>query len=143
MDDTIPYPSRTCLTTTVHTSENPTSCAAALKHSEWQDALQQEFRVLLQNHAWSLVPPHPSTNILGCRWVYRTKLRADGSIERRKVRLVAKGYNQQSGVDFQETFSPVVKAPTIRLIVSIAVARGWPPRQIDNQNAFLHGTLHD
>ncbi|KAF5480587.1 hypothetical protein F2P56_001323 [Juglans regia] len=143
MDGTVPYPSRKCLATTVTPSETPTSYSAASKHSEWRDAMNQEYQALLQNHTWTVVPPNPSSNVLGCRWVYRTKLHADGSIKRRKVWLVAKGYHQQPDLDLHETFSPVVKALTIRLILSLAVARGWPLCQIDIQNAFLHGTLTD
>ncbi|KAF5465144.1 hypothetical protein F2P56_015175 [Juglans regia] len=105
--------------------------------------MDQEFQALQQNHTWSLVPSTPSANILGCRWIFKTKTKADGSFERRKASLVAKGYHQQHGLDYTETFSPVVKPSTIRLIVSIAVTRGWSLRQLDIQNAFLHGCLTD
>ncbi|KAF5470687.1 hypothetical protein F2P56_011184 [Juglans regia] len=70
-------------------------------------------------------------------------MRSDGSIERRKARLVAKGFHQQIGIDYTETFSPVVKSSTIRLVLSITVARGWCLRQIDIQNAFLHSKLSE
>lgn len=126
MDGTVTYPSRKCLATTVTPPETPSSYSAASKHSEWHDAMNQEYQTLLQNHTWTLVPPNLSSNVLGCRWVYRTK-----AIERRKARLVAKGYQQQPGLDFHETFSPVIKAPTIRLILSLVVASGWLLRQID------------
>ena len=82
-------------------------------------------------------------NIVGSRWIFKTKLKSDGSLERRKARLVAKGYHQQPGVDFDDTFSPVVKPTTIRLVLSCAISRHWPIHQIDIQNAFLHGHLHE
>jgi hypothetical protein len=65
-------------------------------------------------------------NIVGCKWVFRLKRKADGSIDRHKARLVAKGFHQQPGVNFEETFSPVVKPTTIRLVLSLATSAGWP-----------------
>ncbi len=102
-----------------------------------------EFDALLKNHTWTLVPPSPSQNIVGCKWVFRIKRNADGSIERYKARLVAKGFHQQPGVDYTETYSPVIKPTTVRTILSIAISAGWCIRQIDIQNAFLHGHLSE
>ena len=82
-------------------------------------------------------------NIVGCKWVFRIKRKADGSIERYKARLVAKGFHQQPGIDFGETYSPVVKPITIRTVLTIAVTAGWPIHQIDVSNAFLHGVLQE
>lgn len=115
----------------------------ALKFSEWKEAMSQEFSALQQNQIWSLVPPSPTINVLDCRWVFRTKTNADGSFQRQKARLVAKGYHRLHGLDYNETFSLVLKPSTIRLILSIAVTRSWPLRQLDIQNTFLHGFLTD
>jgi len=109
----------------------------------WVSAMNNEYQALLRNRTWHLVPRPKGKNIIGCKWVYKIKRKADGTIDRYKARLVAKGYKQQYGIDYEDTFSPVVKAATIRLILSIAVSRGWSLRQLDVQNAFLHGVLEE
>ncbi|XP_070677804.1 uncharacterized protein [Malus domestica] len=90
-----------------------------------------------------LVPPQPSQNLIGCKWVFRIKRHSDGSIDRYKARLVAKGFHQRSSVDFLDTFSPVVKPITIRIVLHLALTHGWPLRQLDVNNAFLHGSLSE
>uniref|UniRef100_A0A2N9HH13 Integrase catalytic domain-containing protein n=1 Tax=Fagus sylvatica TaxID=28930 RepID=A0A2N9HH13_FAGSY len=104
---------------------------------------QEEFDALKKQGTWSLVLPPPHKNIVGCKWVYKLKHHSDGTIARYKARLVAKGFHQQHRVDYEETFSPVIKPPTVRLILSLAVAQNWPLRQLDVKNAFLHGTLKE
>jgi hypothetical protein len=121
----------------------PTSYTAASKHPQWCTAMTEEFQALQKQGTWTLVPPPPSKNIVGCKWVYKLKYNSDGTLARHKARLVAKGFHQQHGVDFDETFSPVVKALTVRLILSLAVSLNWSLRQLDVKNAFLHGTLKE
>ena len=87
--------------------------------------MKEEMEALHYNNTWSLVPRHSSMNILGCKWVYRLKYNPDGSVQRYKACLVAKGYNQQSGVDYFDTFNPVVKPTTIRLVLALAVSCVW------------------
>ncbi|WVZ72600.1 hypothetical protein U9M48_021033 [Paspalum notatum var. saurae] len=82
-------------------------------------------------------------NLIDCKWVYRIKRKADGTIDRYKARLVAKGFKQRYGIDYEDTFSPIVKIATIRLILSVAVLNGWELRQLDVHNAFLHGIIEE
>lgn len=102
-----------------------------------------EYNALVKNGTRSLVPCPTNVNVVGCKWIYRTKRKSDGSIERHKARLVAQGFSQQAGKDFFETFSPVVKPTTIRLVVSIALSNQWCLRQLDINNAFLNGELSE
>jgi hypothetical protein len=105
--------------------------------------MEAEFSALQANKTWRLVPPVPGVNIIDSKWVFKVKQKSDGSIERYKARLVAKGFKQRYGLDYEDTFCPVVKPTTIRLLLSMALTHGWHLRQLDIQNAFLHGVLEE
>jgi hypothetical protein len=127
----------------VRTASEPTSYTDAMNQPLWKEAMIDEFRALLANKTWHLIPPRNDLNIIDCKWVFKLKQKADGSIERHKARLVAKGFTQEYGIDYEETFSPVVKPSTIHLLLSLAVTCDWSIHQIDIQNAFLHGYLSE
>jgi len=122
-------------------SSQPIAFSDADKYVAWHDAMCDEIKALRSNHTWSLVPFHPSMNVVGSRWIYRIKRHIDGSIERYKARLVARGFTQQEGIDYSETFSPVIKQATVRLVFFIAVSRNWKIHQLDIHIAFLNGVL--
>ena len=124
-------------------TQEPNSIKDALKHPGWNNAVNEEMRTIHMLHTWSLVPPTEDMNILGCKWVFKTKLKPDGSVEKLKARLVAKGFDQEEGLDYLETFSPVVRTATIRLVLDIATAKEWDIKQLDVTNAFLHGELNE
>ena len=92
---------------------------------------------------WYIVPclEQPQFNIIGNKWIFRLKWDPDSFITRYKARLVAKGFHQRPGIDYTETYSPVIKPPTIKLVLYIALSNGWPLCQMDVNNAFLHGSI--
>ncbi|GKV11763.1 hypothetical protein SLEP1_g22986 [Rubroshorea leprosula] len=131
------------LLATDYALHEPKTFKEASEDPNWCTAMAEEFSALLRNNTWSLVPCPPDANVVGSKWVYRIKQKVDGSVERLKARLVAQGYTQQPGIDYDETFSPVVKPITIRVVLSLAVMRSWPIHQLDVKNAFLNGTLSE
>jgi hypothetical protein len=100
----------------------PSALAEALDDVRWREAMDDEYQVLIENKTWHLVPPSSTHNIIDCKWVYRIKKNADGTIDRYKARLVAKGFKQRYGIYYEETFNPVVKSATIRLVLTIVVS---------------------
>jgi len=121
----------------------PTCFTKAVSNPHWKAAMGREFDALLANNTWSLCPRPSHTHVVRNKWVYKLKRHPDGSINRYKARLVAKGFKQIPGIDYFDTFSPVVKPTTIRLIHSFAVPFKWNIRQLDVSNAFLHGILDE
>ena len=105
--------------------------------------MEAELNALSANKTWTLVPLPSGKTAIGCRWVYKVKHKSDGTIDRYKARLVAKGYTQLEGLDFLDTFAPVAKLTTLRLLLAVASSHNWDLKQLDVNNAFLHGDLHE
>uniref|UniRef100_A0ACD5V1F3 Uncharacterized protein n=1 Tax=Avena sativa TaxID=4498 RepID=A0ACD5V1F3_AVESA len=138
-----PNPKYAHLTTTSSISPIPKTVRTALHDPVWLTAMQEEFGALTKNRTWTLVPRPPGANIVTGKWLFRHKLKSDGTLERYKARWVVRGFSQRPGIDFDQTFSPVVKSATIRAVLAIAASRDWPVRQMDVNNAFLQGFLNE
>ena len=104
----------------------PSSVKEALKDPKWRESMNEEMRSLQKNSTWEVVDLPVGKTPVGCRWVFTIKYKADGTIERFKARLVAKGYTQTYGIDYMETFAPVAKINTVRILLSLVVNLDWP-----------------
>jgi hypothetical protein len=102
-------------------TEEPMDYEKAATHQEWTKAMDVEYQALIKNDTCHLVPRKEAKNVMDSKWVYKIKRHADGSIDRYKAHLVAKGFKQRYEIDYEDTFSPDVKAATIRLVLSVAV----------------------
>jgi len=105
--------------------------------------MDDEIQALKKNDTWTLVPRSNNHNVVGCCWIFKVKPCLDGSTERHKTWLMAKGFSQVYGLDFGDTFSPVVHPTIIIIILSLTVTFGWCLHQLDVNNAFLHGFLNE
>ncbi|KAJ0457904.1 putative RNA-directed DNA polymerase [Helianthus annuus] len=105
--------------------------------------MQQEIKALEKNGTWTLEKLPEGKRAIDSKWVYKTKYKSNGEIERFKVGLVAKGFTQMEGVDYHETFAPVAKLVTVRTLLAVATKKDWIIHQLDVNNAFLHGDLDE
>ncbi|XP_071742676.1 uncharacterized mitochondrial protein AtMg00820-like [Rutidosis leptorrhynchoides] len=120
-----PNPKYVHTTTTASRTVEPTTINQALSDPAWNAAMQEELRPLRALDTWELVPADSSQNIVKCKWVFWIKYLPDGTIDRYRARLVAKGFQQRAGIDYNEIFSTVVKSAIIRTLLSLAVTNNW------------------
>ncbi|KAM2856343.1 hypothetical protein PS2_000709 [Malus domestica] len=123
--------------------DEPSTFRKAYTIPQWQNAMQEEFDALKAQGTWELVSPPQNRMVIRSKWVYKIKKNSDGSVARYKARLVAQGFSQEQGLDYSETFSPIVRHTTVWMILSLAAIRKWELRQLDIKNAFLHGELQE
>lgn len=116
---------------------DPMYFSDAAKKKEWQMAMEAEIDAINKNQTWKLVSLPSDKNTVGLKWLYKTKVGPHGKIIKHKARLVAKGYSQKYGVDYEETFAPVARFETIRIVFAVAALKGWLLHQLDVKSAFL------
>ncbi|CAI7878657.1 unnamed protein product, partial [Closterium sp. NIES-54] len=130
----------------INLPHEPASMEEALAGDDreaWLASREDEFQSHMENETWTLTNLPPGMKALDCTWVLRVKTDAEGRLERRKTRLVIKGFQQREGIDFQEVFAPVAKAPTLRLLLAAAAVCGWKVEQMDVKTTFLYGVVDE
>ncbi|GJX69194.1 putative RNA-directed DNA polymerase [Tanacetum coccineum] len=132
-----------CFASNLNKSSKPKSLKEAILDKNWIEAMNNEIEALFRNKTWVVVDLPPNMKTIGCKWLWKIKYKSTGEIERYKARLVAKGFSQRDGINFEETFSPVVKMVIVRCVISLVVHNNWPLFQLDVNNAFLYGDLHE
>ncbi|GJV31541.1 putative RNA-directed DNA polymerase, partial [Tanacetum coccineum] len=132
-----------CFSTTLDMSIKPKTFHEASQNPKWIEAMNLEMEALFRNNTYVLADLPPGRKAIGCKWIWKIKYKSSGEVDRYKARLVAKGCNQREGIDYEETFSPVVKMVTVRCLIALSVQNGWPLFQLDVNNAFLYGDLKE
>ncbi|GJT67365.1 retrovirus-related pol polyprotein from transposon TNT 1-94 [Tanacetum coccineum] len=124
----------------------PTSYREAVTSSEgqqWREAIKSEIESILQNHTWELVDLPPGCKPLGYKWIFKKKMKADGTVDKYKARVVIQGFRQREGLDYFDTYSPVTRITSIRMIIAIAALRNLEIHQMDVKTAFLNEDLEE
>ena len=121
--------------------DDPIHFEDAIKDRKWIEAMDDEINGIEKNKTWELVDLPEGKEVIGVKWVYKTKSNVEGKIERHKAKLVVKGYKQKQGIDYEETFAPVARMETVRAVFSIAAQNKWKVYQMDVKSAFLNGVL--
>lgn len=122
---------------------DPVTVDEALKREEWRGAMEDELQSIQKNQTWEEADLPEGKNVIGLKWIYKTKFLADGSVEKYKARLVVRGFTQQQGIDYEETFAPVARFETVRMILALAAQKEWKIFQFDVKSAFLNGDLQE
>lgn len=123
--------------------DDPIHFEEAIKEEKWVQTMDEEIDAIEKNETLELVSLPQGKEVIGVKWVYKTKLNANGDLQKHKARLVAKCYSQQPGVDYNETFAPVARLDTVRTILAIAAQNKWAIYQMDVKSAFLNGILEE
>ncbi|GJU46458.1 putative RNA-directed DNA polymerase, partial [Tanacetum coccineum] len=132
-----------CFATILNKFVEPSTYYDAVKDTRWVEAMNNEIEALIRNNTWTITDLPIGKKAIDNKWLYKIKYKSTGQVDKFKARVVAKGFSQKEGIDFDETFSPVVKMVTVRCLICIAVSNDWPLFQLDVNNAFLYGELNE
>lgn len=124
-------------------NDEPWDYNEAKEKKVWRDACEDEIVSIVKNKTWELVELPVGAKAIGLKWIFKVKCNADGSINKFKAKLVAKGYIQRHGIDYDEVFAPMTRIETVRFLIALAASRGWENHHLDVKTAFLHGDLKE
>ena len=125
----------------VSRDSKPLGIEEALKKKVWLTTMKKELEAIERNKTWELTKLPKKKRAISVRWVFKVKLKPDGSVGKHKARLVAKGFLHKLGLDYFEVFTPIARHETIRLVIALAANRNWPLMHLDVKSTFLNGPL--
>jgi hypothetical protein len=123
--------------------KEPTFFEESIQKKEWEDSMLEEYQSILKNDVWEIVPRPKRKDVVSSKWLYKIKHVVDGSIEKHKARFVARGFSQKEGIDYEETFSHVVRYTSIKTIISLTTKMKWKLHQMDVKTTFLNGFIEE
>ncbi|GKF76215.1 retrovirus-related pol polyprotein from transposon TNT 1-94, partial [Tanacetum coccineum] len=132
-----------CLYVNFHSEIEPKKLIEALEEEGWIIAMQEELNQFERNKVWTLVPVPYGKTIIGTKWIFRNKMDENGVVIKNKARLVAQGFRQEEGIDYDETFAPVARLEAIRIFLAYAAYMGFMVYQMDVKSAFLNGKISE
>ena len=121
----------------------PSSFEEALQQPIWVDAMVEEYDSIVRNSVWDVVPRSENNSIVSSCWLYKVKEAANGSVDKHKVRFFARGFSQVKGIDYDETFAPVARYTSTRLMLALSAQMGWKIHQMDVKTSFLNGKIEE
>jgi hypothetical protein len=123
--------------------KEPTWFEESIQKKEWEDSMTKEYQFFVKNDVWEIVPRPKRKDVVSSKWLYMIKHVADGSIEKYKSMLVARGFSQKEGIDYEDMFSHVAKYTSIRTIIALAAKMKWKLHQMDVKTTFVNGVIEE
>jgi hypothetical protein len=123
--------------------EEPTTFEEVAQKGQWKEAMAEEHQSIMKNEVWEIVPRPKEKSVVTSKWVYKIKHATDRSMDKYKARFVARGFSQKEGEDYDETFAPVVRYTSIKVVISLVASMGWNIHQMDVKTTFLNGVIEE